>query len=824
MGNAKGRGLGSALIVVAAVCCSDPGTGSTDVITAIEVSPPTANVQVGFSTSLTATARGANNSVIPGPALTWSSSNVSVATVTPSGQVTGIAVGSAVIRAVAGSVGDSALVTVSAASGGALANECAAQAPAWIWCDDFSQDRVGSYFEYDPAGGSFVRAAGVGMDGTFGMRAHFNAGQVNGGSLKLAFGRGPNSYMRPVDAGTANYRDLFWRVFLRNAPNWTGGGGDKLGRMTIFASPVWAQALIAHIWSGVGSSGINNLVMDPASGTDEQGNLRTIGYNDFANLRWLGAVQGPTPLFASNQVGQWYCVETHVSINDAGQNNGLFEFWINGTLQARSANLNWVGSYNAYGLNALFLENYWNSGSPQEQERYFDNLIVSTQRIGCGFTPSAAAVSTVSVGPPNPTVPANGTVQLSATLRDASGNTLTGRTVDWSSTNTTVATVSPSGLVTGRATGSAVVSARSEGRVGSATVTVVPPEPVATVTVTPSPAPVWAGNTIQLMATLRDASGDVLLGRTVTWSSGNSSVATVSAAGLVTALAVGQATLTATSEGRTGSTSVTVTAPPPPPPGLPSPQPADLVVFDTRAGGAQSIQSVNTFAEAMQRFTEWRSSNTFATNMDGNGTRAIRHQYSAASGCAQQEQSPWTRVYPLPVLTKEVYYQFKYRMGRHPNDAGTTFGEVNRFQITNDPCNSANGTNYGMKLAIFSRTHPSDGLGNAGRTDIIFGGPAPSNFSVRCDGCPGVAYYANWRPQEHVGESIIVTLYLKAESGENTNDGIVRAWVDGTLLIDHTNADLTSRYFSGPEIISVMNTPQINQIVYTWDHLIWIPN
>jgi uncharacterized protein YjdB len=555
MGIVTGRAVGSALIVVTAVCCSDGGTAPiTQQIASIHVSPPTATVEVGFLTSFTATARDANNSVIPGPALTWSSSNVSVATVTPSGQVTGMAVGSAVIRAVAGSVGDSALVTVSAASSGALANECAAQAPAWIWCDDFSQDRLGSYFEYDPSSGSFVRAAGVGMDGTSGLRAHFNAGQVNAGSLKLAFGRGPSSYMRPVDAGTANYRDLFWRVFLRNAPNWTGGGGDKLGRLTIFASPVWAQALIAPI----SSSGINNLAMDPVSGTDEQGNLRTIGYNDFANWRWLGAVQGSTPLFASNQVGQWYCIETHVSVNDEGQSNGVFEFWINGTLQARSANLNWVGSYNAYGLNALFLENYWSQGSPQEQERYFDNLIVSTQRIGCGLTISAAPVSTVSVGPSNPTVPAYGTVPLSATLRDASGNTLTGRTVDWSSANTAVATVSPSGLVTGRAVGSAVISASSEGRVGSTTVTVGPPAPVATVTVAPSLATLSTGNSLQLTATLRDASGNALTGRTVTWSTSNSSIATVSGAGLVTALAVGQVTVTATSEGKGSSATITV--------------------------------------------------------------------------------------------------------------------------------------------------------------------------------------------------------------------------------------------------------------------------
>jgi len=45
--------------------------------------------------------------------------------------------------------------------------------------------------------------------------------------------------------------------------------------------------------------------------------------------------------------------------------------------------LNFVDSYTDYGINAIFIENYWNSGSPKEQQRYFDNFVVSTKRIGC---------------------------------------------------------------------------------------------------------------------------------------------------------------------------------------------------------------------------------------------------------------------------------------------------------------------------------------------------------------------------------------------------------------------------------------------------------
>jgi hypothetical protein len=262
----------------------------------------------------------------------------------------------------------------------ALANECAAPGAGWIWCDDFNTDRTASYFEYSRDG--FTRASGVGMEGTPGMEARFNAGQVGAGNLKLAFGRTPYSYFRPADAGTEKYRDVYWRVFVRYQPGWRGGGGAKFSRATVFSGSNWSQAAIAHVWSG--GEGANYLVLDPASGTDAAGNLKTTKYNDFDNLRWLGVRRGVTPLFDPGHVGEWYCVEAHMKLNDPGQANGVFEFWIDGNREAGSTTLNWLGTYDAYGINAVFLENFWNDGSPTAQTRWFDNFVVSRQRIGCG--------------------------------------------------------------------------------------------------------------------------------------------------------------------------------------------------------------------------------------------------------------------------------------------------------------------------------------------------------------------------------------------------------------------------------------------------------
>jgi hypothetical protein len=264
---------------------------------------------------------------------------------------------------------------------GTAAATCANPAAGWIWCDDFETNRLASYFEVNTDNGSLARATGVGYNGSIGLRSHFTVGQVSAGSLKLAFGRTPAAYFRPVDAGTKDYREIYWRFRFRNAAGWTGGGGDKMTRATVFATSSWAQAMIAHVWSS--SVDKDYLMIEPASGTDVAGNLKTTTYNDFANLRWLGSVRAVNPIFGSAQVGQWYCIETHVKLNTAGQSDGVFELRINGQLEASRTGLNWVGAYSAFGLNAILLESYWNTGSPADQERYFDDFVVSETPIGC---------------------------------------------------------------------------------------------------------------------------------------------------------------------------------------------------------------------------------------------------------------------------------------------------------------------------------------------------------------------------------------------------------------------------------------------------------
>lgn len=170
--------------------------------------------------------------------------------------------------------------------------------------------------------------------------------------------------------------------------------------------------------------------------------------------------------------------------------------------------------------------------------------------------PDTEPVATVSVAPAAATIAPEATVQLEATTRDAAGNTLTGRDIAWSSSDEDVATVSGTGLVSGVSDGEATITATSEGISGSAEVTVL--TPVATVEVTPDAVTIAPTETAQLVAVTRDADGNQLAGRPITWSSSDDGVATVSLDGLVRGVDDGTATITATAEGESGTAAITV--------------------------------------------------------------------------------------------------------------------------------------------------------------------------------------------------------------------------------------------------------------------------
>lgn len=172
---------------------------------------------------------------------------------------------------------------------------------------------------------------------------------------------------------------------------------------------------------------------------------------------------------------------------------------------------------------------------------------------------TSSTVSSVQTTPVSISLATGGTAQLTAVAKDAAGNTIANAPMTWSSTASSVATVSGTGLVTALAVGTAYVVATSGGKADTTTVNVT--NPPASISVTPASASFGTGMTQIYTATARDASGNIVPA-SIVWSSSNPAVASVSSGGTATGLSAGTATIRATSGSVSGSATATITSTP----------------------------------------------------------------------------------------------------------------------------------------------------------------------------------------------------------------------------------------------------------------------
>src|SRR5581483_8485869 len=115
-------------------------------------------------------------------------------------------------------------------------------------------------------------------------------------------------------------------------------------------------------------------------------------------------------------------------------------------------------------------------------------------------------VASVTIAPSSASIAVGDSAQFTVTVRDSNDNVLTGRTIRWQSSNSSVATASGTGttkFVKAVAQGSATIIATSEGASGTADVTVTP-APVASVAIAPTDTTIFVGTTGQLRVTLKD--------------------------------------------------------------------------------------------------------------------------------------------------------------------------------------------------------------------------------------------------------------------------------------------------------------------------------
>ncbi len=155
--------------------------------------------------------------------------------------------------------------------------------------------------------------------------------------------------------------------------------------------------------------------------------------------------------------------------------------------------------------------------------------------------PEVVRVSEVKLNILEYTMETGESVQLTAKINPSNA---TDKTVTWSSSNANVATVTNTGLVNGKSAGTAIITVKTNdgGKTCSCKITIKPEViPVSDVTLDISTQTIEVGKNVQLTATVSPSNAT---DKTVTWSSSNTNVATVTDTGLVNGRSEGTATIT----------------------------------------------------------------------------------------------------------------------------------------------------------------------------------------------------------------------------------------------------------------------------------------
>ena len=276
-------------------------------------------------------------------------------------------------------------------------------------------------------------------------------------------------------------------------------------------------------------------------------------------------------------------------------------------------------------------------------------------------TPDPPVPATVAISPASATFRSIGdTVRMIATVSDQYGQAMADVAVEWNSSDTAVAAVAE-GLVAAVGNGSATVTSTAGSATASAEVTVE--QRVAEVNVSPPPTALEAfGDTVRLSAQAMDSNGHAVAGTVFSWTSGDTLVAVVDSAGLVTAIGNGNAEITAAADAVAGAATLEVAQQP----GaiVVSPSAHTLAAFGGTVHLSAEAVDANGHAVAGTVFS-WTSGDTLvaAVNSDGlvtavgNGTAEIAAAVGAVSGtvAVTVAQQPGTVVVSPVADTLEAF-------------------------------------------------------------------------------------------------------------------------------------------------------------------------
>lgn len=474
-------------------------------VATVQVTPATATLDPGQSLSLAATLRDASGNVLANRAIVWTSSNPTVASVSPTGVVVALLAGTATIAATSEGRSASAAVTVRAP----------APTGTVLFSEGFDDALVGSRGWYDFANPVVTTADK--HSGTGSLQIQWAAGATTTplGVMRKLFTATDRLYVsywvkystnymgsgkpyHPHEFSVLSNQEQDWDGLTFNylntyiEQNYQNGG---IPRIAIQDSRMIDASKIGVNLTGVTENRSVGGCNGNSDGTGVTSCFQMSATQWYNVKEWDATAVAFRPAAGSDYKGSWNRVEVELQLNSIsggiGQQNGVVRYWLNGNLKLERTNVLFrTGANPGLKFRQFLLTPYIGDGSPVAQTMWIDDLVVGTVRDASAPPPPPPApappppppappapVATVSVMPSSATVAVGATVQLNAVTRDAAGATLIGRTINWTTSASGIATV-VNGLVTGRGAGQATITATSEGRSGSATVTVSAPAPL----------------------------------------------------------------------------------------------------------------------------------------------------------------------------------------------------------------------------------------------------------------------------------------------------------------------------------------------------------
>lgn len=237
------------------------------------------------------------------------------------------------------------------------ADECdnwKANHPEWRWCDGFeSGDSLTVNYQDVSANGMTV-VAGEAFEGTHSLRQTYTTGQVDAGWI-----------IRVSDSGFPDH--VFMRWYHKFETGFSGFP-PKMARIRYrLRSGDWSSPYAVHCW--LETDGV--LALDVEATNSTQAN----------SVGWLPIARTAFTFADPRNIGRWICFEMEVKLNTPGAADGLYRLWADDSLIAERTAVDLRGSLTNK-INEMMLDCYWNGGSPKAQSRYYDNLVISTQKIG----------------------------------------------------------------------------------------------------------------------------------------------------------------------------------------------------------------------------------------------------------------------------------------------------------------------------------------------------------------------------------------------------------------------------------------------------------